>query len=86
MGDPVKPQPPCVLQGVQSILVDQRRVGARCQQALDDGRVSLHDRQDQRCAPGRVGSIDRSALLQQALKLLQVSGAGGLLQRACQPE
>lgn len=75
-----------MLQGVQSIFIDQCRVGARRQQSLDNGRVPLHDRQDQGRAPGRVRRIDRRALLEQALKLLQVCGASGLLQRAGQPE
>lgn len=86
VGNPVKPQPLRMLQGVQSIFIDQCRVGACRQQALNNGCVPLHNRQDQGCAPRRVSRIERRALSQQALELLQVSGASGLLQRAGQPE
>lgn len=75
-----------MLQCVQPVLVYQRRIGAGCQQALDHGGVPLHDRQDQRCASGGVGRIERGALPQQALELLQVAVPGGLLQRAGEPE
>ena len=74
-----------MLQGVYAALVDQRRIGAECEQALHHRRMAVDDSEYQRRSAGRVGCIQnrlkRHALREQAFELRDASGAGGLLQR-----
>ena len=85
VGNAIQAQPPCMLQGVEPFLIYQRRIGPGRQQALNHGRVALHDGQDQRRAARCIGGVDGGALLEQAFEQLQASCAGGVLQCTGQP-
>jgi hypothetical protein len=84
VGNAVIAQPARMLQCVQAVVVDQRGIRARRQQALDYGRVPLHGGQYQGGAARRVGRIEGGALLEKALHLRQITRARRVLQCACQ--